>query len=267
MSAAPAPTAPPSPRAEALLLGVFALVAAGLAAAMALGPLEGIAHLPEEVVGTLQARLFAALMRSGPPADEPELMEFPLWLTAPRSLALLPPGGPLLLGLGQLLGAAWLGPALLAAALPPLHHALARALHRPIEEARLAALIAALSPGLALLAGSRLPQTAVVAPLLALLLLRHQPAPYHPLAAGLAHAGLLLVDPLLGLLIGLPLLWGPWRALPTHQRRWLLLPPLLALAALLLDLLRFGSAWWPALLGPLARLAAPSTPLDRKSVV
>lgn len=222
----------------------LSLVAFGLAGILAIGPLAGVAHVSDEVAYTLQARLFASGMRAGPPADEPSLLLYPFWQTTPRSFAIFPPGWPALLAAGVTVGAPWLVNALASACLPALSWLLARAWQRPDEESRLAAMVAALSPGVVLLAGSRMAHTSVlVGLLLALVVVERRRDPAGPgdppaawLAAGLALAYVVLASPFDALIVGGPILAvGLLRATRSAARLGLLLPPALAIGLLLLD--------------------------------
>jgi hypothetical protein len=107
-------------------IGLCSLVVVVLSVLVALGPLEGIPHITDEIAYTLQSRLFAAGLRVGPPGDDAALMSFPFWVVQPQTYSPFPPGWPMLLSVGERLGAAWLVNPLLAAALPPLCWLLAR---------------------------------------------------------------------------------------------------------------------------------------------
>lgn len=228
--------------ADRRLLLALGLVAAGLAAMLALGPLQGVAHVSDEVAYTLQARLFAAGQRVGPPADEPSMMLYPFWQATPESYAVFPPGWPALLALGERLGAPWLVNAALAGLLPALSFLLARAWGRPEDEARLAALAAALSPGVVLLAGSRMAHTSVLVSLLLALVVveRRRDRARAWSLGGLGLAYVVLARPFDAALLGVPL-WAlgalRLRGQPDRLPRlaaWTL-PAALAAALLLLD--------------------------------
>ena len=209
-------TGPPAQErhADARLALALGVVAAGLALVLALGPLQGIAHVSDEVAYTLQARLFAAGMRVGPPADEPSMWLYPFWQAGPESFAVFPPGWPALLAAGEVVGAPWAVNALLAGLLPGLTLLLSRAWGRPADEARLAATVAALSPGVVLLAGSRMSHTSVLVALLAALVVveRRRDPPWAWLLGGLGLAYVVLARPFDAALLAAPL-WalGLWR--------------------------------------------------------
>ncbi len=232
------------------MLVLCGLVAFALAAALARGPLEGVPHVQDEVVYTLQARLFAHGLRAGPPVEVPARLEYPFWVAAPRSYGVFPPGWPLLLAVGERLGlAAWVDP-VLAAFLPALAFGLAGWLAagrgdpgRARRVALLAAWIVALSPAVWILAGSRMAHTSVLVALgvLALAALGRLPA----WAGGLGAAYVVLARPFDAAVLAGPLLAaclvrgrGPGRAAA------LLLPPAAATALVLVDNARLtGSPW------------------------
>ncbi|MCB9780322.1 MAG: hypothetical protein H6742_17285 [Alphaproteobacteria bacterium] len=256
MPAEPTPPTAPVSRRDRLLLSALALVAVGFAAAMALGPLEGVAHVSDEVAYTLQAKLFAGGMRVGPPADNPSMLLYPFWQTGPVSYAVFPPGWPMLLAAGVAVGLPWAVNALLAGALPPLSFLLATAWGRPGEEARLAAMVAALSPGIVLLSGSRMAHTSVLVALLAALVLvaRRRDGAVAWLLGGAGLAYVLLARPFDGVVLGGPLIVaGLLRGRGPARLSWVVLPALAA-GWLLLDNQRLtGDAltfpvgpWWDA---------------------
>jgi len=231
-------------RHDCLLLLALGAVATGLAAWLALGPLEGVAHVSDEVAYTLQAKLFAAGMRTGPPADQPSMLLYPFWQTTPRSSAVFPPGWPALLAVGVRLGAPWLVNAALAGTLPTLSWLLARAWERPLVEARTAALVAALSPGVVLLAGSRMAHTSVLVALATALVVaeRRRDGPLPWLLGGVGLATVVLARPFDAALLG-----GPLIALGLVRGRqrawsWVLLPGVAATLVLLDNHALTGSA-------------------------
>lgn len=157
---------PPSPTRTPLRLAVLGGVAFLLSCGLALGPLDGLPHVSDEVAYLLQARTFASLRAVGDPAVAPSLVTYPMIGMEPGLHGAFPPGWPLLLSLGVALG--WplgLNP-LLASLLPWATWRLAR--HLAPDAALVAATLTALSPGVILLAASRMSQTST---LLALLLL------------------------------------------------------------------------------------------------
>lgn len=221
---------------DRLLIAALGALAFALAAWLALGPLGGVAHVSDEVAYTLQARLFAAGMRVGPPGDQPSMLLYPFWQTRPESSAVFPPGWPALLAVGVALGAPWLVNALLAAALPPLSFLLARAWDRPVVEARLAALVAALSPGVVMLAGSRMSHTSVLVALLGALVVaeRREERAWAWVLGGLGLAYVVSARHLDAALLGGPLiLLGLLRG-GRRAWSWVLLPGL-ATALVLFD--------------------------------
>ena len=87
------------------LIGLCSLVVVVLSMTVALGPLEGIPHITDEIAYTLQSRLLAAGLRVGPPGDDPALMSIPFWVVQPQTTSPFPVGWPLLLSIGERLGA------------------------------------------------------------------------------------------------------------------------------------------------------------------
>jgi len=237
------------------VLGVPAAVLGASLCALALGVLtalvglDGVPHVSDEIAYTLQSRLFAAGMRTGPPADNPSLLLYPFWQTAPRSFGVFPPGWPALLALGERLGVPWLVNPLLFAASPTLTWLLARELTP--RGAILAPWLVALSPGMWLLAGSRMAQTSALVALLvaAVAVVTRRSA----LWVGAAVAYVVVARPFDAALLGLPLLgFALTRGLP-HRPALVALPGL-AVALLMADnhhitgdALRFPvNAWYDA---------------------
>lgn len=216
-----------------LLLGLTALSCA-LAVGVALGPLEGIPHVTDEIAYTLQARLLAGGMRMGPAPPEPGLSAFPFWITESATHSPFPVGWPLLLATGEFVGAGWLVNALLACALPGLTWWLSRSWIADIRVARFAAATVALSPGVWVLSASRMSHTSVLVALL--LSAACISARRHVWMAGLAVAYVLLARPFDGVFLGGPLLlWGVLRCTAGRERMALVLLPLLGVIGVLLD--------------------------------
>jgi len=260
MSSAPPPPAPAAPEGAGLAAHLpFALLSVGLAAFVAEVPLGGMAHVTDEVAYTLQARLFAAGMRTGPPGDVPALLDYPFWVSAGPSHSPFPPGWPALLAVGVALGAPWLVNALLAGVLPLVAGAVGRA-WGGARVGLVAAAVAAVSPQWALLAGSRMAHASVVAALGALLLvgLRAPAGRAAWAGAGLALGYVVLARPFDAAVAGGPLLlWALARAPGAAARGLLLVGPAVGAALLAADHahltgdpLRFPMSawfegWWP----------------------
>ncbi|GAB4467475.1 MAG: hypothetical protein Kow00124_00410 [Anaerolineae bacterium] len=129
------------------------LLAAGLAAlaflacaAMALLVTERIPHLEDEAAYLYQARVFARGALWGPPAPDERLFSTPFVLTIEgRRVGKYSIGWPLLLSLGERLGAGWLLNPLLGAISVALIYALARDLYDR-RTAITAAILAGSSP-------------------------------------------------------------------------------------------------------------------------
>lgn len=212
-------------------------VAGALALFVALGPLGGLAHVTDEVAYTLQARLFAAGMRTGPATDVPSMLDYPFWVSAPASYSPFPPGWPALLSLGEVVGAPWVVNPLLVALLPGLVWLAAR---EWVDErtAGVAAAVAAVSPQVLLLGGSRMAHMSVVVALgvaLAVVVRRRDP-PWAWTLAGLAVGFVVVTRPFDAALLGGPLLLlGLARAPGWGARAPLVVLPGLAAATLLAD--------------------------------
>lgn len=234
-----------------LTVQLLCLIAAALAAWVALVPLQGVPHTPDDIDYAIQARLFAVGMRVGPPVPWPNLSSFALLFTKPGIAASFPPGWPALLALGELAGAQVLVNPILAGLLPWGMWRLCGAITGDGRAARLAAACVALSPGMLALAGSRMAHTSVLLALLAVAALAAERR--LGLLAGMALGYVVVARPFDALCAGLPLLllggWPGWKALARMA------PPLvLATGWLLWDDLRFtgsllehpASAWFAA---------------------
>lgn len=140
-------------RREALLVALLALFAGGVSLAIASAALERIPHVTDGVSYSFQARLFASgRMWLDPPALPQLFAHENVVLNEDRWCALYPPGWPLLLAIGWMVGAPWvLGPLMLALAVVGVWH-LGRGLFDP-RTGLLAAAALAVSP-FALLMGA-----------------------------------------------------------------------------------------------------------------
>lgn len=191
---------------------ILAWVALGvvLASWLALVPLQGIAHVQDEIVYELQARVLGE-GRLWEPARLPRAAHVFPFVTneAPsaafpdgRRFGIFPNGWPLVLAPGVLLGLPWLVNPLLHGALVAAGAALAGLLGGR-RSAWLAAPLLALSPGLLLQAGSRMshPLCALLAVVATLLLVRG-PSRARALGLGAALGLLLLTRPLDAVAVG-----------------------------------------------------------------
>jgi len=211
-------------------------LATAIAALVAGGPLDGMPHVSDEIVYTLQARLFAAGARLGPAADNASMMLYPFWETAPASFGIFPPGWPALLAAGERIGLGWLVNPLVAGALPWLTWLLAR--EASPRSAVLAAALAALSPGVWILAASRMSHTSVLAATLAVAVVvaRGRDGRLAWLGAGLAAAYVVTARPYDALIVAGPLLaLGLLRAPDAASRLPLVVLPGLGAALVLWD--------------------------------
>ena len=215
-------------------VAIACMTAVCLAAATAHGPLEGIPHVADEIAYTLQSRLFAAGMHTGPAGDNASMLLYPFWQATPASFSVFPPGWPGILALGERMGLAWMVNPLLLGLLPWLTWLLAQELtDKP--QATLAATLAALSPGLWVLGASRMAHTSVLVALLGLAVVAKR-ARDPRWAWGLAGVGLgyvVLARPFDAFVVGLPLaLWGAARTKDPLNRLSLAAPTVLALVLL-----------------------------------
>lgn len=233
-------------------LAIVGVVLAAWCVVVALVPLEGVPHVSDEVVYTLQARLFAAGLLTGPGAPAP--IPYPFWTATPHGVwGAFPIGWPALLAFGELLGAPWLINALLAGTLPALVFGVAR--ERFDERvAWIAAVAVALSPGIWVLASSRMSHTSVLVALLVatVVVLRKRDPTWAWIAAGVAIAYVVLARPFDALLLGAPLLIAGLVRAPHIPAKALFVVPslgatLLVVAtnvALTQDALMFASTAW-----------------------
>ncbi len=150
------------PASDGPLLGLCMLLAVGIAAFVALVPLQGIPHVSDEVSYTLQARLFASGMRVGPEPPVDGLLFYPFWVTEGGGRSPFPPGWPALLAVGEGVGLGWLVNPALFGLMPLVSYLLGLRWTGDRAIARLAALVVTLSPGAWILAGSRMSQTSVL---------------------------------------------------------------------------------------------------------
>lgn len=218
----------PTPKPVLLL----AALSAALALALALGPLGGVPHVPDEVAYTIQARIFASGHRVLPLAEPEGLLRYSFLMTSPGLAGAFPPGWPALLAPFEALGLGALANPLLAALAVGLGWEVARRLTESERAALFAASILALSPGFLILAASRMAHlSSLVATLwIALQALRGRTG----WSSGLALGYLALSRPFDALFAGLPaLLLGP-RPAPRALLR-VALPAALAGGLLLLD--------------------------------
>ncbi len=227
------------------LVVALTLLAPLLALAICWWGLGGVPHVSDEVAYTLQSRIFAAGARVGPPGDVPSMLTLPFWQTRPVSYAIFPPGWPALLASGEIFGVPWLVNPLLLSLVPSLSWLLAREAAEE-EVAQLAAGIAALSPGVLLLAGSRMAHTSVLVALLvlAVVVVRARDHVGLWLLAGAAAGYSVLARPFDAALMAGPLLLVGLYKGKGPERLALLIGPLVATALLAWDNQNLsGSAW------------------------
>jgi hypothetical protein len=218
---------PEPAQSSARWVGAWCALCGLLAAWTASVPLGRIPHVSDEVAYGLQAKLFAAGMRTGPAGDNPSMLEMPFWVSAPSSYSPFPPGWPALLSLGERMDLAWLVNPLLVVGIPAIVWGLAREWGGD-KVARLAVVIAALSPALWITAGSQMSHTSSVLAvgLTVWVAVRQPESAWWWAIGGLAAAYGALARPMDALIIALPmLLWGMTRA-PSFRARlaWIGLP-------------------------------------------
>jgi len=123
--------------------------------------LAGIPHVTDEVSYTLQARLFAGFSRVGPIADNASMWQLPFWSVEGPMFSPFPPGWPAVLSIGESVHlGAWVNP-LLSCFLPLVVYRIGVSVLGG-KAAKIAAVVVALSPGVWLLAGSRMAHTSVL---------------------------------------------------------------------------------------------------------
>lgn len=215
-----------------------------LAAFVSQVPLAGIPHVTDEVAYTLQARLFAAGQRLGPAADNASMWMLPFWNNDGPMFSPFPPGWPALLAVGESVElGAWVNP-VLACFLPWVAFKVALALtDRTV--ARLAAVLMALSPGVLVLAGSRMAHTSVLLALGILMVVVTARSPRRWWLGGAAAAYVVLARPFdAALLAGPLLLYGLNRSRRDGALGWWVGLPGLAAGLILWDNLQLtGSPW------------------------
>jgi hypothetical protein len=218
-------------------VAAWGCVAGIIAALMARIPLAGVAHVSDEVAYTMQARLFAAGIRVGPAGDNPSMLMYPFWSAEPVSFSPFPPGWPALLAVGEAVGAPWLVNPVLFAVFPALIWVLART-WTGRATARLSVVVAAVSPGLWVMAGTRMAHTSVLVALgvVAAVAVRRPARLGLWVIGGLAAGYVVIARPFDAALVAAPLLFIALRGSRTWpQRIAVVLLPGGAAIALLMD--------------------------------
>ena len=200
--------------------------------------------MTDEVAYTLQARLFAAGMRVGPPADNASMWLMPFWNNEGPMFSPFPPGWPALLAVGELFnGAAWVNP-LIATLIPLVVYRVAVCVS-DASVARVAALLAAFSPGILILAGSRMSHTSVLVALGIVMAASLGDQWLRWGLGGLAAGYVVLARPFDAALLAAPLLlYGLPRARREGAMGWWLAPAGFGAIVILVDnALLTGSPW------------------------
>lgn len=188
---------------ESRLLAVLSVLSLVASVGLGFWSMDGIPHVQDEVVYTLQSRIFASGARWAPSDGG---LEYFFWLNDRLSAGAFPVGWPALLAVGEGVGLPWLVNPLLAAALAPLMYRLA-VVWLPSRTALLAAAIVSLSPAVLVLAASRMSHTSVlVALLLAAGVVARNERGRWLAAASVALAYVVMARPFDAVLVGLPLL-------------------------------------------------------------
>lgn len=216
-----------------------AVVATALALWFGLGVLEGKPNLIDAMAQLLHARYLAEGHLSGP-AEMGEFWAFPNSLLTERGwVSQYPPGHPLLLALGLLVGAVWaVGPALLGVAIFFTALTADRLLPERRAVVRLAVLLAATSPFLIAHAGAYMNHTsaaAFTAAAIYFVIRARDGSRAWAVAAGIAASIALATRPLsaLVMILGVALVaWGD-AALAGRGLRWFAARSFAALAAAL----------------------------------
>ncbi len=200
--------APALPGIARLLALLLALATFGLTAAVSRSPFERLPHLEDEIAYLYQARIFAG-GNLVIPTPEPRISYWQPFVVdyEGRRFGKYPPGWPLLLSVGVLLGQPWVVNAFLATLAVALTYRLGRELF-DAETGVVAALLTAISPTFLLLSGSLMAHTAALwwGALLAFALLRLERTRRARWAAlgGLALGMLVNTRPLTALGLALP---------------------------------------------------------------
>ena len=150
----PIAAAPPAVWAASIAV---ALVSAWLA----LGPLEGLPHVTDEVAYTLQSKLFASGARFGPAPDNESMWMLPFWVSSGPGHSPFPIGWPLLLAVGERVGFPALVNPALNALMPFVLYRIGAAVGG-MNVGVCAALAIACSPGLLVMGASRMAHTSVL---------------------------------------------------------------------------------------------------------
>ncbi len=209
-------------------VGVAVLVAAGIA----VGPLEGIPHVQDEVVYQLQARILSEGRLWEAERLPRASFAYDFVTNADgRRYGVFPNGWPAVLALGTLVGLPWL--------VNPLLHGLtvllgARLTRRVAgdDAGWLAAPVLAVAPALVWQGASRMSHPLCAALTVgAALLLARGPSAARALGVGACLAGLLLTRPLDGIVVGIVL--GGWALWRREVRGWLPVLPGVAAGVLL----------------------------------
>lgn len=150
----------PYTRLDILVMVLLAALACGAAVWIALNVTKRLPHLEDEMAYIFQARVFARGALWAPPPPDTHAFFTPFVLVVNGHwVGKYPVGWPLVLGLGEALGAGWLVNPVLAGLTAALAYALGRDLFDR-QVGALAGLLAAVSPFFLILAGTYMSHTA-----------------------------------------------------------------------------------------------------------
>ncbi len=226
------PGAPP-------IVWVACMGAVLVSAWMALVPLEGMPHVTDEIAYTLQAKLFANGERFGPQPDNETMWMLPFWNASGPSFSPFPWGWPVVLAIGEAVGLPSLMNPMLVGVLPWLVFRIGTGAGGE-RLGTTAALLVACSPGVWLMAASRMAHTSVLIALGVLMMVSVERR-WTVTRAGLgaiAAAYVVVARPFDAALLGVPLLLlGAVSCPPRLRVLWFGLP-VLSGALVLVD------NWW-----------------------
>jgi len=204
-------------------LAGWALVGTLAAAALALGPLDGVPHVQDEIVYQFQARLLSEGRLWDAEITPRAAYHFEFIINEDgRRWGVFPNGWPLVLAVGTLLGVPWL--------INPLLHGLTVLVGgllayrvREVRAARIVSPLLAICPALVLLAASRMSHTlcALLALISVYLVLTREPSTRSALLVGAGVGFLLLTRPLDAVIVGI-VVGGlaVWRSRRASLRWW-----------------------------------------------
>jgi hypothetical protein len=165
---------PPASGVASILIPLTAAAALGVLIHISRNVNQGVPHVPDEVSHVFQAKILASfhLTTPIPPVKEAFDFFYPslLFDSGGRWASIYPFGHPVMLAIGQLVGAVWLIPPLLGALCVVLIYAVGRQIHS-VQVGIVAALLLAFSPFFQMTASNLMPHNTAAFYLLACLFL------------------------------------------------------------------------------------------------